>query len=217
MSGFPRWLRIAVPTAIIVIAIGVIAVVAATGNDDGDSASSPAREHPPTTSAPASTTTSSSVASITEPAPPVAAPPTGDSPASAGSVTARIDLPSHTIAAGSTLSGAVIVENSGPDLQVTTCGDAFVVVLTNDSVQYNNPPRNQCLTTMTIPTGTSRYPITISGSYASCDEIVGSDYPSCLPGGGVPQLPAGEYSSLVLQAPSSPVPISVETVAVTVV
>jgi len=199
MSGFPRWLKVAIPAAIVVIAVGVIAVgvigiVAATTR-----------------------TTTSSVEQFTEPAPPVSVsdPLSSVPPVSGGTLTARIELTAHTLAAGSTMPATVIVENSGAGFQVSTCGDYFVVVLANKSVPQSGPPQPQCLEAMTIPNGTSSYPITISASHTLCEEISGKGFP-CLPGGGMPPLPPGEYRTILVEASSPPVPISVDPVVVTV-
>ena len=192
MSGLPRWLIIAIPAAIVVIAVGVIGIVDATTR-----------------------TTTSSVTQFTESAPAVSDSLSTVPPVSGGTLTARIELTAHTLAAGSTMPATVIVENSGAEFQVSTCGDYFAVVLANKSVPQSGPPRPQCLEAMTIPNGTSSYPITISASHTLCDEISGKGYP-CLPDGGMPPLPPGEYRTILVEASSPPVPISVDPVVVTV-
>jgi len=132
-------------------------------------------------------------------------------------VTARIVLPVTAMAAGSTLSGTVIVENSGAEFQVTSCGDYFKLFLTNEHGLNKEAPRRLCDTTsMTIPTGTSSYPVTLSASYEYCDEVTGTGYFECLPDGSPEPLPADDYRAVLLQASNPPVPIVADPVAVTV-
>jgi hypothetical protein len=118
---------------------------------------------------------------------------------------------------GTTMPGTVIVENDGADLQVGTCGDYFTVVLRNGGLGVDNRPRPTCLSTMTIPTGTSQYPVTVSASFASCDEIRNNEFPACMADGRPPPFPPGVYTAVLVEASTPPVPISVQpAVAVTI-
>jgi hypothetical protein len=213
--AFPLWLKIAIPVVIVVIAVAAVAAVAAGGDDGDDTASAPkhvASTTSTSTTAPATTTTSL-VAPATEPAPPGAGPLTSGSPVLSGPVTARVQLPSTSIGSGSTMSGTLIVDNPGAALQIGTCDDYFAVVLTSDIARFHQPPEDQCLTSMTIPTGTSSYPITISAFFASCNAV---DTPPCLPDGSLRPLPRGEYSLYFWQASRPPVSIAIEPATVTV-
>ena len=111
------------------------------------------------------------------------------------------------------MTGNVIVENTGQPFHVSAC-TLFQVALGNDTIKPN-PIWPACLRDLTIPAGTSTYPVTVSASYPSCvgepPTFVGT--PACLPDGSAP-LPAGEYQAILFQdtafVPSPPpIPVTV--------
>jgi hypothetical protein len=111
-------------------------------------------------------------------------------------VVVDLELANTTLAAGEQgLPGTVIVTNTtGKPIEIGFCGAEFAVGLENDEVDQQLG-FNGCLETAKIPPGTSTYGVTVGASYGSCTSM--SDPPgglvACLPGGGVPPLPAGEY------------------------
>jgi hypothetical protein len=126
-------------------------------------------------------------------------------------ISARIVLPSTTIAAGSSMSGKVVVTNdTGLALHGKGCGSPFQVVLRNDKIAPE-VGRALCLQRITIPAGESTWPVTVFATYLSCDFDAASDqHPSCLRDGTVPPLPAGSYRAMLLQDPQFvPTPSSI--------
>jgi hypothetical protein len=128
-------------------------------------------------------------------------------------ISAQIELPSRTISSGSQMAGRVIVENnSGRPLHVSGCGSPFQVVLGNGEVTPT-VAWPTCLEPITIPVGTSEWPVTISARYSSCGQgagLVPCDH------GRVPPLPVGRYRAVLYQSPRvvvPPLPIEVDVSA----
>jgi len=98
------------------------------------------------------------------------------------------------------MSGHVLVENNtGHAIHASGCLTLFQVLLTSSTYRPTAAWRT-CLQPFTIPTGKSRYPITVSASYNECHQ--GRPQHSlreCLPGGRPPPLPPGTYHAKLFQ------------------
>jgi hypothetical protein len=114
-------------------------------------------------------------------------------------ISARVVLP-HSLVAGSSMSGRVVIDNrTGVALHATGCGSLFAVALGNDKVQQTIS-RLDCLQDFTIPTGTSSYPVTVYATYLFCSEgPPPTAEPACLPGSQMPPLPPGNYRATLDQ------------------
>ncbi len=122
-------------------------------------------------------------------------------------VTARIELSSTTMTAGSTMSGHVIVENdTGHEIHATGCGGLFGLTLANDKI-HQEPIWPSCARDYTIPVGESRYPVIVLASYDSCNQTGTDGLQRCIPPGTPPPLPPGDYQvTLAQESPIVPVP-----------
>jgi hypothetical protein len=136
-------------------------------------------------------------------------------PLSTRRLAARIDLPSRTIAAGSTLDGHVIVvNNTGAPRTYSGCGGLFGVALANDTID-NQSAQPSCLMQIVLPEGETSYPVGVSASSSGCtNSQPASGLVSCLPGGVLPPLPVGKYDATLNQygsdvPPPAPVPVRV--------
>jgi hypothetical protein len=115
----------------------------------------------------------------------------------------RTVLDQTTVTAGSSIHGEVIVTNTTgkPIPFVENCpgnyDDLAKVGLSNAQIGFQDFQLGVGCVHDSVPLapGITRYPITVSTYYASCDGgRVGSEgLPVCLPGGGIPLLPAGDY------------------------
>lgn len=130
-------------------------------------------------------------------------------------VTARIELPSTTMTAGSTMSGRVVVENNtGHEIPAGGCGSLFAVMLGNDAI-HPDPIWPTCAQPLPIPVGETSYPVTVVATYNACDAAGDGGLQRCLPTGGVPPLPPGDYQARFFQSspvvtPALPIDITVE-------
>jgi hypothetical protein len=124
-------------------------------------------------------------------------------------LSARIVLPSTRVAAGAMLPGRVVVENSsGRPLHVSGCGSPFAVVLRNDEIRPV-VAWPTCLEQITIPAGTSSWPVTVAATYSGCGRG-NKRVPPC-EDGLVPPLPVGKYQAVLFQSPHVvPKPASIE-------
>jgi hypothetical protein len=131
-------------------------------------------------------------------------------PRAAAPLSAHVDLPSKTIAAGSTVNAIVVVENNtGTDLNVIGCGSPFAVALRNARIEPE-VAWHLCRQTLTIPVGTSSHTLRVSASYLACGS--GGRLPACVDGHS-PPLPPGRYEATLYQHPivvPTPAPIAVE-------
>jgi hypothetical protein len=140
------------------------------------------------------------------PAPPAAKPRTAAPPAP---VSVQVVLPSQTVAAGSQLTGHVVVNNSsGHAIRTAGCGALFTVALASKSY-HPIVATLSCLQFFTIPKGRSSYRVHVLGSYLGCS--VGhprGGLQACLPGLKAPPLPPGRYrATLYFQVkPFAPAP-----------
>ncbi len=100
--------------------------------------------------------------------------------------TTRIELPSNTMVAGSTMKGRVVVDNeTGRVIPAYGCGSLFAVALSNAGYQ---PTIGWylCRHALDIPTGVSTYPVVVEASILA----VGAQGP----------LPAGMYEATLYQS-----------------
>jgi len=99
------------------------------------------------------------------------------------------------------MSGYVVVENNtGHPIRESGCGTLFQVLLTSSTYR---PPVGWllCLQWFTIPTGESRYPVTLSASYSQCTQGRPQHWlRACLPYGRMPTLPPGPYHAKLFEA-----------------
>jgi hypothetical protein len=126
-------------------------------------------------------------------------------PAAAGrssaQVSARVVLPSHTMTAGSSMPGRVVVENNtGRPIFVSGCLSLFQVALVNSTYR---PAVGWflCRQKFTIPVGQSAYPVTVAASYSTCSQGRPQGAARvCLSDGHPPSLPPGDYHAVLFQA-----------------
>jgi hypothetical protein len=132
-------------------------------------------------------------------------------------ITARVVLPSSTILAGSSMSGSVVVENnSGHALHVFGCGGIFAVTLNNAEGGQGSPAWTLCRMDITIPLGSTTYPVTIQATFLMCSTAPSPTMSTCLADGVPPSLPPGVYQATLAQSTtvvSTPPPIAVTVVA----
>ena len=131
-------------------------------------------------------------------------------------VTARIELSSTTMTAGSSMTGHVVVENdTGHSVRATGCHGLFGVGLQNAEIRQELGFPS-CAEAITIPVGESSYPVIVLAEYYSCDAAGDQGLQRCLPNGGAPPLPPGIYQATLFQdspvAPAPP-PIDINVVA----
>ena len=118
-------------------------------------------------------------------------------------VTARIELPSTTMSAGSKMTGHVVVENNtGHVIAASGCLSLFQVQLGNDAI-HPDAVWLDCLQPLPIPVGETSYPVQFYASYLGCSTPAQGDLKACIPNVGPPPLPPGEYQAQFFQ--SSPV------------
>jgi hypothetical protein len=115
-------------------------------------------------------------------------------------LSARIELPSSQMSAGSTLAGHVVVSNdTGAAITATGCQSLFAVMLTS-STYAPEPLWLLCLQRFTIPTGVSKHPVTVQASTHLCARSsTDPAIPSCV-NGRPPALPAGNYQAQLYQS-----------------
>jgi hypothetical protein len=110
-----------------------------------------------------------------------------------------LSLAAGSVPAGGTLGGTVSVSNNtGRPIPVTTCGPLFAVGLEGDGVRQELA-RPDCAQSEEVPPGESTYPVAVSASHTTCTTM--ADPPpgsrACLPGGGLPPLPVGSYTTFL--------------------
>jgi hypothetical protein len=135
---------------------------------------------------------------------------------SAGGVSARIELKDTAVRSGSELKGFVVIRNeTGREVTASGCHALFQVVLSNHSVK-GGVLWLDCLQQFTIPTGRSRFPVTVRASYGGCTEDADArgEFVRCDPDGSIPGLPPGKYRAKLYQrdrvvADPPPVPVRV--------
>lgn len=115
-------------------------------------------------------------------------------------LTAAVLLPSHTMTAGSSMAGRVVIENkTGHVIHTAGCVSLFQVDLVNASY-HPEIFWTQCYEPMTIAIGRSSYPVTVEAAYNHCTQGRPSQgVKRCLPHGS-PPLPPGNYRAVLFQA-----------------
>lgn len=116
-------------------------------------------------------------------------------------LSARLVLPSQTMAAGSSMTGQLLVDNhTGHAIHIFGCLSLFQVALTSGS--YRPPVAwAACLQRFTIPVGQARYRVTVWASYSQCSQArPRHGLKACLPGERMPPLPPGTYHARLYQA-----------------
>jgi hypothetical protein len=116
-------------------------------------------------------------------------------------LSAEVELPMTTMAAGSSMSGRVVVENgTGYAIRSTSCGSPFQVALGTDQIQPI-VAWDLCLGRFTLPAGESSWPVTVDATYGGCaDESADDTFPRCMGDGNVPPLPPGVYRVELFQS-----------------
>jgi hypothetical protein len=158
-------------------------------------------------------------------APTVSVTPTTTTPSSVAALaplSAHIDLPSSTIAAGSAETGYVVIDNNtGAAIPGGSCAPELAVALGNDQVHpqiaFTTPG---CLRPPTIPVGSSRWPVTLRAVNESPCSLPGepSNPPTRTCGLNGDPLPAGVYHTVFFGVPQiHPAPVEVDVVDSTMV
>ena len=132
-------------------------------------------------------------------------------------VTARIEMRETTLSAGASVEATVVVENSsGRAIHAIGCGPIFQLALASAAVKPR-PTWPMCLGPVTIPVGTTAYPVVVTARYELCVDPPGGGtipaVPRCLGGGESPVLPTGDYEATLYQNPHlllDPPPIHVK-------
>ena len=119
----------------------------------------------------------------------------------APALSARLVLPSQTMAAGSSMTGQVLVDNhTGHAIHTFGCVSLFQVALTSRSYQPT-VAWAACLQRFTIPPGLSRDRVTVWASNSQCSPArPRHGLRPCLPGERMPPLPPGTYHARLFQA-----------------
>jgi hypothetical protein len=115
-------------------------------------------------------------------------------------------LSSTKIAAGSSVSGDVTVDNPGSPLQVSGCGQIFGAVLRSPAIPQDAVTAG-CLQYFTIPSGRSVYPIKVDAIYTDCSQ---ASPPLCLPTDRIPPLPPGHYQAVIFYSGGLPIPTPID-------
>ena len=110
-------------------------------------------------------------------------------------LSARIELDAQTVIIGGAIDGRVVVSNNtGENIGVIGCGSIFQVALANEEYEPQ-PGWNLCAEEFTIPTGESRYPVTVRAEHLACvgappyGDLVPCDSP----------FPPGDYEARLYQ------------------
>lgn len=120
-------------------------------------------------------------------------------------ISARLTVPSRTIVTGSVVHAELhILNNTGEDVTVTTCGSPFAVAL---STKTYTPllAWPLCAMQFTIPLGASTYDLPLRASLGSCGgegTIPGQGPPVPCVNGKPPPLPLGKYRVTLFQNPT---------------
>jgi hypothetical protein len=148
----------------------------------------------------------------------LSAPASASSEPHEATISATLALPSKRIVTGSVVHATLrIVNRTGSDVTVTTCGSPFQVAL----VSKTYAPEIGwfgCAMRFTIPLGKSTYDVPLRASYESCGgegTIPGQGAPLPCVGGAPPPLPVGKYQVKVYENPevvSAPALINVRVV-----
>lgn len=117
-------------------------------------------------------------------------------------VTDRVVLTNHTVPAGTTIAGTLIVTNTSPNpINLTqSCEPNYVVVIRNRLVNQEPAFTTSCSSQpLILHPGTSRFPISVTTTYFGCLQPGGSSVtpmPKCTTD-GPPPLPSGRYTTVL--------------------
>lgn len=117
-------------------------------------------------------------------------------------LSARLELQS-SLAAGEHAAGKVVVSNdTGNPITAQGCGSPYTVALHGDGYTQQWPSLT-CTQTFTIPTGESRWPISIYATYSECPT---TETETCAANNAPPPLPPATYEATSYAPPELPVP-----------
>lgn len=141
---------------------------------------------------------------------------------SAARLSTELQLSATTVAAGSHVSGTLIIDNAGPAVITTGCGPSphFAVGLTNSEIAFNPAfPAIACVGNVVIQPGTTSYPFELVATYVQCSANASQATPSSPacdgPPDTMPPLPAGLYQTkFVTEAIGVPTPPSISVTLV---
>lgn len=120
----------------------------------------------------------------------------------ATSITDRVMLTRHTVRAGTTIAGTLIVTNAShsPINLTQTCKPDYAVVIRNRVIHQEPAFTTGCSSQpFLLHPGTTRFPISVITTYFGCLQPGGSSatpMPKCT-AHGPPPLPVGIYSTLL--------------------
>lgn len=201
-----RWSVIAACTIAAAGLVGLVAI--ATGRSTHHVASTPETSDV-SVPTPVTTTTTSSTPTTT----------TVTTSLDHAAVTSRWEFSTDQVVAGGRLEGWLVIDNqSGAPLEVTDrgCAPKWAAVLTNDDFPPVVAFRMDCqLAPLVVPVGTSQLPVTVMAGLNDCTQDTNSiGIPQCLPEGGMPPLPIGSYTAVMVGSipgvdPPAPIPIDV--------
>jgi ribosomal 50S subunit-recycling heat shock protein len=118
--------------------------------------------------------------------------PAGGASRLAKTITARLVFPSRTVAAGSSVSGRVIVENNtGRSVSTVACGSLFQVALSSKAY-HPAVAWLTCVQSFTIPVGRSTYRVTVEARRSPCPQGSSHVIKTC-------PLPPGDYHAVLFQ------------------
>jgi hypothetical protein len=107
-------------------------------------------------------------------------------------ITARLEFPARTLAAGSSMSGRLIVQNdTGRPVHSAGCGTLFQVALTSRTYRPTVAWLT-CLQFFTIPVGRSSYRVPVEASRTVCPQGSAHAVRTC-------PLPPGDYQAVLFQ------------------
>jgi hypothetical protein len=117
--------------------------------------------------------------------------------------TARIELTTTIMTAGSQMTAHVVIENdTGHVINASGCGTLFAVLLENETI-HPDPAWALCAEPLPIPVGETTYPVTVWAAYQMCTPVPQGTIPLCGSGNQPAPLPPGNYRARFFQ--SSPV------------
>jgi len=117
----------------------------------------------------------------------------------------QVTVSSRTMAAGSTMTAHIIVDNrTGHAIHVNGCGAPFALVLESNTY-HPEVAWPACLQTLTIAVGKSTYPDTLTARYDQCGPPGNHGSTHICVHGQPPALPAGDYRVVLFQ-PTQVVP-----------
>jgi hypothetical protein len=136
-----------------------------------------------------------------------------------GPISSHIELSRRSVNAGETIAATLVVDNrTGRAVRLVDgrgCAAKIAIALGNEKIPPQVSFFKNCGGSPTvIRVGESRLPFTVRSTYSGCATGPGAiAVPTCLPSGGLPPLPPGEYRATLVDSSTqlpSPPPIPVE-------